>query len=386
MDRYLSPTIFSADFSSSNPKPTRTHRMGRARDVGFDEIWLQAAIESDPELVIAPCREGELTDEEWVFWAREFPVEPGSIDVLLLSESGRIAIIETKLSYNPEGRRSVLAQVLEYSIHLPTVELSRLPAIPLVDGREFVDTETVHSRVQEADYLLIIAGDRLDSRAVKLSQSLLGRHLIRGWDLALVEVAVFEDLRVTERPEHLLVPHLRGALKPERRQVVRVIVEGDRTRVQVDPAAPIAVNSERQRWDEASVYAEFDRPSVPSSFREVAHELRNMAHRYPTVSIGFGSGRYATVILRNRESNILEFSSNGIVRFRPGYFQEALGEELGRYYRTRLETIFPVAMKMTYPFTKLDPPAERETSELLTLIDEVLTKAGTLEGPSGPKL
>ena len=46
----------------------------------------------------------------------------------------------------------------------------------------------------------VVAGDRLDSRAVNLSKSLLGRHLVHGWDLALVEIAVFDATDPHGRP------------------------------------------------------------------------------------------------------------------------------------------------------------------------------------------
>jgi len=52
-----------------------------------------------------------------VLWAREFRVGVGLIDVLLLSSQGRVAIVETKLASNPELRRQVLAQALDYLTH-----------------------------------------------------------------------------------------------------------------------------------------------------------------------------------------------------------------------------------------------------------------------------
>ena len=45
---------------------------------------------------------------------REVGVSSGSIDNLYLSTSGYPVIVETKLWRNPEARREVLAQVLDY--------------------------------------------------------------------------------------------------------------------------------------------------------------------------------------------------------------------------------------------------------------------------------
>jgi hypothetical protein len=123
--RYLSPVLFAADFSVTEEPTRKSYVLESARDVGFKEEWLQKAIEKNPELVLAPRRAGGLVedDERWVFWKKERSVGVGNLDVLLLSESGRIGIVETKLAYNPEARREVLAQLLEYALYLPTENL-----------------------------------------------------------------------------------------------------------------------------------------------------------------------------------------------------------------------------------------------------------------------
>ncbi len=101
-----------------------------AKELGLDESWLRDAIFENPELVIGPCRAAGLTDDEWYPWQREFRVEVGQIDVLLLSSQGRVAVVETKLATNPELRRRVLAQVLDYLAHLPDRFNEEVPEIP----------------------------------------------------------------------------------------------------------------------------------------------------------------------------------------------------------------------------------------------------------------
>jgi hypothetical protein len=365
MDRYISPLIFEANLAAGDERTKATFELTTAREMNFKEDWLQRAIAANPELVMAACREAGLTDEAWAFWAREFTVEPaGNIDILLVSESGRVAIVEAKLSYNPEGRRSVIAQTWEYAIHFPAVDASRLPPIPEVNGRPIAEKEAVQSRVQEGDYLLIVTGDRLDSRAVKLGKSLLGRHLVNSWDLALVEVAVFRKQSEAGSHSCLLVPHLRGAIIPEQRQVVRIVIEGDRTRVDVEPMAPVAVGPPRQKQTEEAFFA-----GLPVDVRAFADGLRSLRERHRDVSFGFGS---SSLILRNRGANMLELYTDGRARFRINFFEQALGKDLGRAYSDKLRSLFPSAMQMNYPSEKLD---QRKAEQLLALITEVLSKA-----------
>jgi hypothetical protein len=81
----------------------------------FDaETALQEAIKRNPEVVpIADLDLGEV-----VVAGRETSLPAGAIDLLLLDAEGQVIIVETKLSRNPELRRQVVAQVLDYGASL----------------------------------------------------------------------------------------------------------------------------------------------------------------------------------------------------------------------------------------------------------------------------
>lgn len=193
------------------------HRVD-AREAKVGEAWFRDAIAAEPELVIAPCRRAHLTHEMWHLWAKEVGVRGvGSIDVLLVSESGRLAIVETKLSYNPESRRAVLAQVLEYATHLRQEDLENVKS---GSSRDIADK--VSRRLQERDFLVIIAGDELDARAVHLGQTMLTKHSLGSWNLAMVDMMLYRRVGNQEGPEWLMVPCLRGTLTHEVRHIIRL--------------------------------------------------------------------------------------------------------------------------------------------------------------------
>jgi hypothetical protein len=373
-ERYLSPILFTTDFS--NATTSQSHGFKTAHEVGFKENWLQDAIANNPELVLAACRaSGLTTEEQWRFWAKEVPAgDAGSIDLLLISESGRVAIVETKLAYNPGARREVVAQVLEYVINLTSI--SHLPPIPTVDGRPFVGEEDMRDRMREGDYLLIVAGDKLDSRAVKLSEALLGKHLLRAWDLALVEVAVFEPRAESGQKAHLLVPHIRGTIVPVRRQVVTIDIQGDRTRIDVTPATPAAIG---EGWDEEKFFKEVQTSRVTSPLRQFAEELRRLPDEYPNITLGFGRGAAPTLTLRKEGKSIVSLYLAGSVSltFNKPSFSHAFGKQWGEYYQKKLEALFPEEMKKKdWVSVKLRPnAAERDLGELLAILKDVLTKS-----------
>jgi hypothetical protein len=339
---------------------------------------------NDPEIVLAPCREAGLISEEdglWLPWASEVTVpDVGSIDVLLISSEGRVGIVETKLAYNHEARRKVVAQVLEYAINLNSI--TELP-IPTTDGgNSFVDREVVRNGLQEGDYLLVIAGDQLDSRAIKLSEAALGKHSLRAWALALVEVAVFEQQTDSGQKAYLLVPHIRGTIVPVHRQVVTIQIQGDKTRVDVTPATPAATG---EKWDEERIFAKAEKLAEP--LRQFANDLRRLRDDLPNVTLAPGRGASPTLTLRKGEQGILTFYLNGSgsLGFNKHVFSSVLGEEWGEYYRRKLEVLFPEEMGKDNPYVKLHPKtADRDLVALSALLQKVLTRsprAGALAQP-----
>ena len=261
MKRYVSKHIFSVQVSSQTPAPSEAWVRVTAAEAGFMELWLKSAIQANPQLVMAPYLVSEDSDEEWRFWAKEFRTPAGPIDLLLVSDTGRVAVVETKLSYNPGIRRSVVAQVLDYAAHLQDMAIGEFPELPTgSDGHPFATREDVAECIENGDLLLVIASDQLDPRAVRLGAALQSEHLTRGWELILVEIGVFAHVPSDNSSDHLLVPHLRGVVEPSERQVVRVRLEGDRAKISVEH---ISAGSDRANPDLLAAVEAYNQAAPP---------------------------------------------------------------------------------------------------------------------------
>src|SRR5438046_2643806 len=179
----ISRSLFAATREGTDARPRVAYERVSAADLKLPESWFRDAIFDDPELVVGPCREAGRTapDERWLPWQKEFDLDAGRIDVLLISSHGRPAIVETKLSYNPQKRREVVAQVLDYAVSLQEVPRSELPKLPISDLCP--DPADLDECLSKGKFLLIVAGDMLDPRALRLSQALLAVHLTSSWDL-----------------------------------------------------------------------------------------------------------------------------------------------------------------------------------------------------------
>lgn len=342
-----------------------------AKELGLKESWLSDAIFETPELVIGPCRAAGLTDDEWYPWEREFRVEVGKIDVLLLSSEGRVAVVETKLAGNPELRRRVLAQALDYLAHLPDRLREELPPIPRDEnGEPVASEEDILESVDQADVLVIIASDEADPRVARLSQTLLADHLINQWDLALVDVALY---RPTDgSPGHIVVPHLRRLVQSDPRQVVRVVVEGE------TPSARIEIERiTDDGWGlgERRFFRHLERGTVPGAIFRLAKQVRDLRERYPeTVSLSWGRGKKGGMVLKRNDGALIEFRPTGRIKFRTKKFNRALGEERAKEYRRELEELVPRAMGMPLPTLSVTE-AKENAQQLFELLQRTIEEA-----------
>ena len=65
---------------------------------------------------------------------------------------------------------------------MPTVEDTGLPT-----------ENDIKEALAVGNFLLIIAGDQIDPRALRLGTAILAGHLTREWDLAMVDMNLFVD-------------------------------------------------------------------------------------------------------------------------------------------------------------------------------------------------
>lgn len=141
---------------------------------------------------------------------RELRTPAGPVDALYINERGRLTLAEFKLWRNPQARREVIGQILDYAKELASwsyedlqrevskalkrtgnvpYELVREHA-PDIDEAEFVDNVSRH--LKRGEFLLLIVGDGIREgveNIVQFVQSHSGLH----FTLALVEAALYRD-------------------------------------------------------------------------------------------------------------------------------------------------------------------------------------------------
>ena len=170
----------------------------------YDEAWLQRMIHSHP--TVLPISEIEPACWPSFPVCTELPLPSGYADNLLVNPDGNLVVVECKLWRNPEARRKVVAQIVDYAKDLMALdyadlerrirEASEVSGASLYeiskstsDEAEFVDA--VSRNLRRGRLLLVVAGDGI-TESVESIAGYLQQHAGIHFTLALVQLAVFD--------------------------------------------------------------------------------------------------------------------------------------------------------------------------------------------------
>lgn len=200
-------------FRPDGGRKSKYTRRSLGTDSLFDEKWLQTVLYHNIELL-------KVTDATYdkiniIPLCTEFSLHDGIrnlfLDILAITETGRLVLIECKLWKNPQARREVLAQVFEYASLLQSLSYSDLTvklkkyiksdnADPIsykfkenamnVDEALLIDRVTMC--LTRGDFHIIIAGDGIRGDLVSLVNSRVMSGMTA--DLTLLELAVYQNL------------------------------------------------------------------------------------------------------------------------------------------------------------------------------------------------
>lgn len=213
---------------------------------------------------------------------RELPTPAGQIDNLLVTPSGLPVIVECKLWRNPEGRREVVGQILDYAKELSrwsSADLQRAVSIrlgrpgnailelvresdPDVDEMAFNDALTFNLR--RGRFLLLIVGDGI-REGVETIAEYLQRHAGLHFSLGLVEMPVF----VLPNGDRIVLPRVLVRTSTVTRTVVAVpeghAVEDDATteEPEIDPDRQALGDVQQAFWKEFLHGLRLDDPEQP---------------------------------------------------------------------------------------------------------------------------
>lgn len=199
----------------------------------FTENWLQELLHQHPNLL-------PVDEIEPVFWplvsiGREIPTNIGPIDNLFISKAGYPVLVETKLWRNPEAKREVLAQAIEYASELSRWTFDQFNGvcqknnqkgvIELIqstfdcDPEELPTEDEISKNLRLGRFLILVVGDQIRNSLINmLSFTKLSPHLAT--NVGLVEMQCYH-LPDTEN-EFVIVPSIIARTEIVERSIVQV--------------------------------------------------------------------------------------------------------------------------------------------------------------------
>jgi hypothetical protein len=229
------PIVLNLDGSMASP------RRVPFTEKKFEEGWLQDLIEDHPEIL--PIAEIEPAFSPVVSVGREVETKSGYIDNLLLSPEGYLTIVETKLWRNPEARREVVGQIIDYAkdvsrwtftelegkvqaynIRRRQSNLGILDSVRKIEdidkNEEQVIVDTISRNLRTGRFLLLVVGEGIRESVEEMADFLQQIPQML-FTLALVELQVYELGTEGNKP-FLVIPQVVARTKEITRAVVRV--------------------------------------------------------------------------------------------------------------------------------------------------------------------
>ncbi len=172
-----------------------------------NETWLRDTLFAYSEII--PIDEIDSSFGPLVPLCKELRTDAGRIDAAFINDRGRLTIVECKLWRNPEARRQVVAQTLDYISALAgwsyadlceqvATAVGRGGNVPFEIVRRRCDTglsegkfgEAVSQSLREGRVLVLIAGDGFREGMQQLTE-LVNRNATKAFSFGLMEVALY---------------------------------------------------------------------------------------------------------------------------------------------------------------------------------------------------
>jgi hypothetical protein len=268
-------------------------RLAIGDTAGHNEAWLRDLLQTHSELL--PIADIDASFGPLIPVCTELRTDAGPIDNVFIDQHGRLTLVECKLWRNPESRRKVVAQILDYAKELSAWSYAQLQArvsartgqpgnqlfalvqkrYPDVQEHRFADATS--RALRAGRFLLLLAGDGI-REDVQAMGDLINRNAASGFSFGMIEVGLYRG------PDEALLVQPRTVLRTERiLRTVIVLADGslasvpDGADAAVDPAtSDVAkkIHAEAAAWWDPVVNARLDDPEQPEFRYYWPHNVR----------------------------------------------------------------------------------------------------------------
>jgi hypothetical protein len=306
----------------------------------LDEGWLQDLLFTNP--AILPIDEVEPAFAPLVPIGREVSTDVGRIDALYVAPSGLLTLVEAKLWTNPQARREVVAQIIDYAKELtlwtyddldqyarrshgrPLWELMRASHHDDTQLSEAAFVDEVTKNLRRGRFLLLIVGDGIREDAERMS-SFLQQTPHLHFSLALIELKIY----ATPDGEALLVV---PSVVARTQEVVRAVVRiesgsGVTASVSLPMSEPGVGAKSKSSLSEADFIANFtDDPRNSGETLFCVEAILATCRDEPHLDVRWNARTFAVLAKVGSPTSglpsMLSIGETGVVKFHDGSFEK----------------------------------------------------------------
>jgi hypothetical protein len=282
--------------------------------------------------------------------------------------------VETKLWRNPEARRSVVAQLIEYATEMagwfyedlvkalkkagmgsgkdPLIELFKEREGEEFDKKQFIDK--VSSNLHKGRSLLLIVGDGIQEGLERMT-SFLQQSPQLGFNLNLVEIGLYRELPDKKDPI-FVQPRILARTREVTRAIVEIKVPVKRTKIIVTTPEPKKEKTTRRRITEEEFFAQLQKLDDPRAVEFARYVLDNIEDH--DLRIDDDSWVYTGFILRYGEKingaflNFGQLKDTGEFGWTSWWWanltQQGLPLEIWRDYFDEIAKLIPNASRQNF--------------------------------------
>lgn len=365
--------------------------LGNAKESQYNEAWLQNLLHENPRLL--PVTDIDPIFGELIPVCRELTTSVGRLDNLFVNELGMLSLVECKLWRNPQARRRVVGQILDYAQNLCRMDYDDLDtAIRRRAGNSLYDIvsenveelsektfiDSVNRNLTKGRFLLMVVGDGIHENVENISAYLQG-HAHLNFTFALVEQRLY-NLKHESRTSILVQPRIIAKTVEVERAIIRF--EGNTTRIRemLNPPDPEPVQASSTR-NRGTITEQVFFESIESEYPGLSEPVKMILNAAEKRGLILDAGASAIMVkCPSTQFNFMAFQRGGNIR------NYGCGSsEVGRSYLEKLAEIFDDAVvhEASNGFhstvRKLDTYLSvkdilRKQDEWFALVDEIRTE------------
>jgi len=307
----------------------------------YSEDWLQETIFNYPELL--PINEIDPVFGTLYPVCRELMINGKRLDNLYINDKGMLTQVECKLWRNPESRRTVVGQILDYAQEFSRMRYEDLATLIKDNAKktlfELVSAKTdnlseptfidaVAHNLKIGRFLLLIVGDGIQKDTENISE-FLQKHAHLNFTFGLVELRLYK-IGESDQPDILILPRVLAKTKEIERAVVRIEGSG----ITIAPHQPESQSDGTgQPKRRGSITEQYFFEQIEKISSKTASELRRLLDSLRKRDLSIDAGE-AGIMIKKMDFNFLAFQTDDTIRnYRCG------DSDLGKAYLDKLAEI-----------------------------------------------